>query len=357
MVTPSILFASAFGFGIALLISLGIVITKHLHGSLTLDLSTGVQKFHSAPTPRIGGIALAGGYFGVWFFLPPSIRDIWGIIGITSLPALASGVVEDFTKRVSARWRFGATIFAGLVFAIWSGYSITSIDMWGLDYFLAITGISIAFTAFAIGGMANAFNIIDGFHGLASGTLIIIFLAFATVGLRVDDPMLVEISLVMAAIMGGFFVINFPLGKLFLGDGGAYFAGFIVAVLAVMLPARNPEVSPWISLFIVSYPVTETIVSIVRRLIKQGAKTSEADSNHFHHAVHRSVVVKAADMLDMHDHKNPLTGMIMWILPLLMLGAISFCGLSTVSALSFLAISVILYLVSYRGAVGNEVEI
>ena len=109
MFISTILWASSIGFGVALLVSLGIVLTKHLHGSITLDESHGVQKVHDAPTPRVGGIALASGFFGVWFFMPADLQGIWGMIGLAGLPALVFGIAEDFTKQVSVRWRLLAT--------------------------------------------------------------------------------------------------------------------------------------------------------------------------------------------------------------------------------------------------------
>ena len=357
MVFSSIILPSAIGFGATFLISVAIVLTKSLHGSLSLDESVGVQKFHSAPTPRIGGIALAGGFFVTWFFMPDGLQRIWALIGLAGVPALAFGLIEDFTKRVSALWRMLATIFAGLLFCIATGTAISSVDIWGIDALLAIPTLSLAFTAIGIAGVANSFNIIDGFHGLASGTLVIILLSFAIVGLRIGDDFLVFATLVMAAIVAGFLVVNFPLGKLFLGDGGAYFAGFVVAVLAVMLPSRNPEVSPWISMLILAYPITEIMVSIFRRFFSEDGSPSMADSNHLHHAIHRSLSERVAHAFELPKHKNPLTGFLMWMMPMLTLIVVIFCGLDSSSAIGFLALFVVVYLIIYRDALGREVVI
>ena len=89
----------------------------------------------------------------------------------------------------------------------------------------------------------------------------------------------------------GFFVLNFSTGKIFLGDGGAYLLGFILASLAIQLPARNYDVSPWTSLIFCSYPIIETIFTIFRR-IKNRKSIHEPDNLHLHHLVSEFVGIK-----------------------------------------------------------------
>jgi UDP-N-acetylmuramyl pentapeptide phosphotransferase/UDP-N-acetylglucosamine-1-phosphate transferase len=351
---PSIYYAFFVGFSATFALSVLLVLTKHFHGKFTLDSSEGVQKFHSLPTPRIGGIALAFGYFAAWFAMESAAKDLFGIIGLAGLPALAIGLAEDITKKVSVRVRLIATMASGMIFAIVSGYTITSVEVWGLDAMLAIPVISLAFTTFAIAGAANSINLIDGFHGLASGTLVIILLAFALVGWRIGDDIFVILALTMSAIIFGFFLVNFPFGKLFLGDAGAYFAGYFVAIMAVMLPARNPEVSPWVSLLILGYPVTETIVSIVRRVLAHGAHPGEPDSNHLHHIVHRSWAKSVASTLRIPTSQNSITSVLMWVLPLITLISVNYCGFHSMSALTYLAAVVFFYLTTYRVIIAWE---
>lgn len=351
----SILLAGLWGFGAALAVSIMLVGTKHLHGAFTLDTDEGVQKVHKVPAPRVGGISLAVGYIAIWGFLDGELGRLFGLIGLAGLPALAFGMAEDITKNVGVRTRLLATITSGIIFAMLTGYTIGKVDLWGIDALLALPFVAFAFTAFAVGGVANAINIIDGFHGLASGTLIIILLSFALVGWRVGDTTLVYLALLMATIVAGFFVVNFPLGKLFLGDGGAYFAGYLVAVLAVMLPARNPEISPWVSLLILGYPVTETVVSVVRRLRDHDAHPGEPDSAHLHHIVHRNWARHTAAYLKMPEFQNALTSMYMWVLPLATLVSVALVGFQPLSALGFIAATVAFYVASYRGIIAREI--
>lgn len=338
-----------FGFLVTFIASMCAVYTKHIHGANTLDFNTGIQKMHTAPTPRIGGAAIAVGYFITLFFLEGELRALFALVGLAGLPALFFGLAEDLTKKVGVKARLLATIASGLIFAWASGYTVTHVEIAFMDALLAYPLIALAFTSFAIGGVANAINLIDGFHGLASGTLIIILLAFALVGWRVEDTTFMAFALILAAIVTGFFVVNFPLGKLFLGDAGAYFSGYLVAALAVMLPARNPEVSPWISLLILSYPVTETVTSIIRRLIDKNAHPGAPDDQHLHHIVHRNLAHKLATFTGVPKGQNAMTSLFMWVVPLLTLSALGVVSqFNAQSALLLIGVVIALYLASYR---------
>ncbi len=352
--TEEIYMAGLSGFAITFALGVILVLTKRYHGRFSFDSSEGVQKFHTAATPRVGGIAIALGYLAAWGVMEGDAKDLFGIIGLAGLPALAFGLAEDITKKVSVRIRLIATILSGMIFALLSGYTINSVDLWGVDYLLAVPVIAIAFTAFAVGGVANAINLIDGFHGLASGTLVITLLAFALVGWRVEDGTFVILALTMAAVVFGFFLVNFPLGKLFLGDAGAYFTGYFVAILAVMLPVRNPEISPWVSLLILGYPVTETIVSIVRRATSHNAHPGEPDSAHLHHIVHRNWAKSVATIIHRPASQNYITSIFMWVLPLITLVSVQFCGFEASSALLCLSIVVVFYLTTYRAIILRE---
>ncbi|MDB5859152.1 MAG: glycosyl transferase, partial [Ramlibacter sp.] len=116
------------------------------------------------------------------------------------------------------------------------------------DPLLRVAPVAVIFTAFAVGGVSKAINIIDGFHGLASGTATLCLLALACIAAHVGGAPLVLTCVIVAAPVAGFWMVNFPWGKLLLGDDGAYFAGFALAWLAVLLPIRNADVSPWASL-------------------------------------------------------------------------------------------------------------
>lgn len=342
------IYAWTSGFLVTFATAVLIVLTKPFHGFITFDDATGLQKFHTDPTPRIGGVALIFGYLTAFLILDGALKMLWGMIGLAGIPAFVFGLAEDVTRRVSVRIRLIATTASGLLFVLITGYSITYVDIWGADTLLAISAVSIAFTAFAIAGIANAINIIDGFHGLASGTVIIILSAFAIVSWRVGDTLLLELSLLLTTIVIGFFLMNFPFGKLFLGDSGAYFLGYLVATLAIMLPARNPEISPWVSLLILGYPLIETIISIIRKSKRNGHHPGAADRVHLHMLIYRSAGRRLAKKAHRPHLRSAITSTLMWGLSVVILLSVTVSDLSTLTSIVSLGIVALLYIILYR---------
>lgn len=332
----------------SLLASALIVSTQHLHGRLTLDSHAGVQKLHTKPTPRVGGIAIYLGMVLGGLSLPAQAQFLWWTICLAALPAFGFGLVEDITKRVGIVTRLLATVCSGLIFSMISGYQLTRVDLPGVDVLLSYWLPSLLFTAFAIGGIANAINIIDGVNGLASGTSIIILSGFAVVSYQVDDLEMLHICLVAAGALAGFFLLNFPMGRIFLGDAGAYTTGFILAVVAVALPQRNAELSPLIGLLALSYPVTETMVSIHRRMVREGTQPGQADRLHLHSLIYRSKALRLAHMLGAPHLRNALTGLIMMKMPLLSVGMMVVLKENTLWLMVAIGAFAALYILIYR---------
>ena len=292
--------------------SILIVITKRWHGVFTFDVFTGPQKFHRTPAPRIGGIAVFVGFWAAASMTVSPIREILFALGISSVTAFLAGLAEDLSKRISVTLRSFAMILSGLFFCLLTDYSVTRLEIPFIDTVMELHYVSIAFTAIAIAGLANAVNLIDGFHGLAAGSVIIMLSALAVVASFAGDHDLVMLAIVIVSVLSGFLLVNFPFGYVFLGDGGSYVAGFLLAALAVMLPMRNPEISAWVSLLILSYPVLETVFSAIRKTIRQGHNLSQPDRVHLHMLVYRSYARKIGKVMGSERFSNPLAGMLMW---------------------------------------------
>lgn len=307
-------FAAAAGFVASLSFCILLVLTKSWHGALSMDVNEGVQKFHSVPTPRIGGLAIMAAFGVAWLNAPPDLKSLIGLFLIAGLPAFIFGLAEDITKKVSVLMRLLATMASGLL-AWWvTDYSLTRVGVWGIDYLLSFTFVSVLFTSFAVGGVANSINIIDGFNGLASTTSTLAFAAFALVAYQVDDKQLAAISLILAACVWGFFWVNWPFGKIFLGDGGAYFVGFSLAWLAVMLIERNPQVSAFAAMVICVHPITEVLFSIYRRKIKK-MHPGHPDKMHFHSLIKQRYVRRWFSGVST-DGRNSITGLLVGLMSL-----------------------------------------
>lgn len=296
--------------GLSLAVTVVLVITKHWHGHLSLDSHTGIQKFHTEATPRVGGLPVLAGVLGAWALLPQSARLLLAPLLLAAIPAFGSGFIEDITKRVSVRTRLLCTIGSGMLACLMTGYSVRDTGIWGLDWALGFTAFSVVFTALAIGTMANAVNMIDGFNGLSAGSLVIMLAGMAAIATGVGDDALALISLVLAGAILGFAMLNWPMGKIFLGDGGAYFAGFTTAWIGVLLIGRNASVSAWAPLAVCAYPILEVFFSILRRRLRKHSP-GDADRLHLHSLVRRRITafwLPGASSLGL----NSVTGLLMW---------------------------------------------
>lgn len=155
---------------------------------------------------------------------------------------------------------------------------------------LAYPFAAIAITCFAIGGVANAFNIIDGYHGLSAMVAVIILSGIAYVVFQVSNYSIMIAALAMIGALLGFLVSNYPRGLIFLGDGGAYFVGFWIAELSVLLTSRHPEVSKWFLLLLCFYPIFETLFTIYHRVVLKGVHPGMPDTSHLHQLIYMRVV-------------------------------------------------------------------
>ncbi|MBP6777591.1 MAG: glycosyltransferase family 4 protein, partial [Piscinibacter sp.] len=161
-----------------------------------------------------------------------------------------------------------------------------------------------------------AINIIDGFNGLASMCVMMILLAVAYVALQVDDGVVLALALVGAGAVLGFFIWNYPAGLIFLGDGGAYFLGFYLSEVALLLIIRNPQVSPLFPLLAAIYPIFETVFSMYRRRLVKGRPVGMPDGAHLHSLVHRRLLRWAIGRDDASTlmRRNSMTAPYLWAL-------------------------------------------
>ena len=277
------------GWGASLGLSVLVVLTTRWHGFLSLDESAGVQKVHAHPTPRVGGLPMVLGLVVALWAGPDELRDkTWPWL-LAAIPAFAFGLAEDLTKRVGVTQRLLATMASGVLAWALTGYAVTVANVWGLDWLLQFTVVSVLFTAFAVGGMANAINIIDGLNGLASSMVLWALLGMATLAATLGDTVLASTCLLLAACVLGFFVVNWPFGKLFLGDGGSYFLGFALSWACVLLVERHDSVTAFAALLICIPPVAEVFYSVYRRKMRH-QNPGHPDRLHFHSLVKRRIM-------------------------------------------------------------------
>jgi UDP-N-acetylmuramyl pentapeptide phosphotransferase/UDP-N-acetylglucosamine-1-phosphate transferase len=310
----------ALAFLVSLLVTLLIVRYAHLHEGVSGDTDfIGVQKFHSRAVPRIGGVGILLGLTVSavqlrWSY--PAVSS--GILAIIAcgMPAFLSGLVEDLSKRVSPFVRLVCTMTAAALAYFVLHIAVTRISVPPLDFLLGYAVISCVVTVVAVAALANAINIIDGFNGLASMVAFMMFASLAYVAFQVHDPVVLSASLIMMGAVIGFFIWNFPAGLIFLGDGGAYFIGFMLAELAIMLVMRNRDVSAWFPVLLFMYPIFETCFSIYRKKFIRGISPGIPDGVHLHMLVYKRLMRWAVGAENAREltRRNSLTSPYLWLL-------------------------------------------
>ena len=359
--------ALAIAFLTSLVITLLVIRYQHLHAHVTADHDLeGVQKFHSTPVPRVGGVGIIFGVVAglcAKLFVESSEVALPGLqLLACGLPALIAGFIEDLTKKVGVKERLAATAFSALLGGYFLGAWITRLDIPGVDLLLqepviefsqralSFGGIfTIGLTTLAIAGVANAYNIIDGYNGLSGVVAIIVLLGMAYVAEQVGDRVVLITAISMVGAIAGFLIWNYPNGLIFLGDGGAYLVGFFISDLSVMLVKRNPEVSPWFPLLLSFYPIFETLFSMWRKKIHRGMSPGVPDGVHFHMLVYKRLVrwAMASQSPKEKTQRNALTSPYLWVLSsFAVIPAILFWNQSAalqVSAVLFAIFYVLLY--------------
>jgi UDP-GlcNAc:undecaprenyl-phosphate/decaprenyl-phosphate GlcNAc-1-phosphate transferase len=218
------------------------------------------QKFHDAPTPRIGGIGV---------FLACLLIMLHGKIGIFLI--------------ISPKIRLAIMLASGFL-AIWLCDAVVT----DFGFFSTPYAIGVLISFIAIVGLINGTNMIDGYNGLLGLTSVVIFSAYAIVCYQLGDTNLLTINVILVGGLVGSLVFNYPAGRIFMGDGGAYFIGFVMAVLGMMLAMRHQhELSPFFVLCCICYPVLEVIFSFTRKGLYEKISPMQPDKWHFHMLINR----------------------------------------------------------------------
>jgi len=277
--------------------ALALVATSRWHARWTGDFAeSGIQKHHVGNPPRVGLLALwlALGGFAVAsaYFSPASSASLRGLllaVALASLPVVLLGLADDVTKRITPTLRLLGSIVAGLLAIAVVGTSVGRIDLPLLGYFSVWAPIAVLLTVLMVAGFTHAMNIVDGLNGLSSGLGVLMFGATAVVASQAGDTLVASFALLCGAALLGFLFVNFPRGRIFMGDGAAYFIGFALVQAWMLLLARNLNISVWFVVAVAAHPTMETLFSIYRRRLQRGRGKSitAADRLHLHTLVYR----------------------------------------------------------------------
>lgn len=328
------------------------------YGDLTADTDlTSVQKYHVAPVPRVGGVALLLAVLVACLLVAwrePDVLLPMVLLWACALPAFFCGLAEDLTKTLSVRIRLVFMVVSGVLVYFVLDAQVTRVNIIGLDWLLGFAAVSFVATVVVIVGAVNAINIVDGYNGLAAVVSGLIFAGFAYVSYYLGDRLLLVTCVSMIGAIGGFLVWNYPKGMIFLGDGGAYFIGYMIGAVSILLLARHPNVSAWFPLLLCFYPVFETLFSIYRKGILRRQSPGVPDGVHLHMLIYKRLVrwVEAGPgSKRVQTQRNALTSPYLWVFSSLAgVPAVLFWENQPV-LIGFTALFSISYVVLYRALV------
>lgn len=244
------------------------------------------RKVHARIMPRLGGLAIFLSFLiAVAIFQPILIINENGsnfllaiIIGACII--VATGVVDDM-REISAKAKLVGQLIAALIVIFVGGIQIEMITLpfvGELNFGL----LSIPLTIIWIVGITNAINLIDGLDGLAAGVSTIALITLAVMAIIMNNMFVLAIAAILAAATIGFLFYNFHPAKIFMGDTGALFLGFMISVLALLGFKNVTVVSFIIPVIILGVPISDTFFAIVRR-VRMKKKWSDPDKSHLHH--------------------------------------------------------------------------
>jgi UDP-GlcNAc:undecaprenyl-phosphate GlcNAc-1-phosphate transferase len=243
-----------------------------------------LHQTHQAPVSRLGGIALAVTFvttlvatFFVERFQPGGTRTV---LGLSSLAMFGLGLWDDFKPLGAKKKLIGQILIAGAAF--YFGLRIEQIKnpLTGVIYELGPwAGVA---TVFWLVAMTNLINLIDGIDGLATGICLMLMCLLVYVGFH-GHPFSLCIAAGMAGALIGFLRFNFPPARIYLGDGGAYFLGFLIGALTIQSSNKGTVAAALIApIFALALPILDVSFSIVRRGMK-GLPIFRPDRRHIHH--------------------------------------------------------------------------
>ena len=266
---------------------------------IAIDTFKGIQKFHKKETSRIGGLAVFISFlfsFCLLIFTNYIINTFFTVLTFSSIFIVSSGLIEDFTKKIPPITRLAMSYLSAFLLTFFIVFNkkivilnmISALNNW-ISYLALLLFIIIIATFLAT--ITNAFNIIDGYNGLASIIALIISISFLWISYLYRDISLEIYILTFISALLGFIFWNFPKGKIFLGDGGAYFIGFTLGGLGLYITFYL-KVSPLYIISVFIYPLFEVIFSMYRKAILRKRSPFKPDGLHFHMLIYKRLLKK-----------------------------------------------------------------
>ncbi|WP_042354028.1 glycosyltransferase family 4 protein [Bacillus rubiinfantis] len=239
------------------------------------------RKVHHKIMPRLGGLAIYISFLLGIIILQPS-SSYHAAIVVGGVIILVTGILDDIFE-LSAKVKFIMQIGAALVVVFWGGVQVQFINL-PFNGYLEFGDLSIPITILWIVGVTNAINLIDGLDGLAAGVSAIALITITGMAVVMGNAYVVAMGVILIASTTGFLKYNFYPAKIFMGDSGALFLGYMISVLALLGFKNITIISFVVPIIILGVPISDTLFAIIRRLYNKNP-LSAPDKSHLHHCI------------------------------------------------------------------------
>jgi len=249
----------------------------------------GGRNIHSAPTARLGGVSLLGGFTvaALLFALPASGFDRRAVVVVGASALAGLLLTVDDIRPFRARNKFVIQLLLAIGIAA-AGLSIDRVNLGAVGVLRLAPIIAIPVTVLWLVGMQNTVNLLDGVDGLAGGVAVVVAAALllAAINRETQDPAQVVVVLLCAGLIGasiGFLLFNFYPARIFMGDGGAHFLGIALGTLSIYGIAKGAVIfALFVPLAALAVPILDTAWAIVRRR-RHRVSIGHPDTAHIHH--------------------------------------------------------------------------
>ncbi|MFA6948564.1 MAG: MraY family glycosyltransferase [Eubacteriales bacterium] len=297
-----------------------------------IDVPRDDRRMHTVPIPRMGGLAIFFGFIAATLLfcdVTPTLITIW----FGGLILVAVGILDDIFA-LNAWLKLGVQILVAFI-AVWQGETIEFINLFG--NYITLGVLEIPITVLWIVGLTNAINLIDGLDGLSCGVSAISSISLLLVMLTiVPTPPVVGIIAILTGSCLGFLPFNTNPAKIFMGDTGALFLGYTLAVLSVDGVFKlHTVVSFLIPLIIFALPLFDTTFAFCRRIL-HGHSPFHPDRGHIHHR-----------LIDMGFNQKQSVGILYAVCGILGTSAMMFTSESMIRAGIIIIVGLVIFLVDF----------
>ena len=260
---------------------------KKVYLTLSLKAYHSKQRLHQDEVPRIGGLIMYLFLTLLAFFVLDS--ELLNIILISAAPIIFIGAKEDLFHNTSPKLRLIFMILSATLFIYLLPTRLPEIDFPPLNQILSFSILKEIFFIFSILVIINGNNLIDGVNGNMTLTNIVQLAVLALLAFIMGDIYIADLCVILLIPLIIFLMFNFPFGKIFSGDAGAYFFGFAVSATTIYLFGKYNQLLSWCAVLILIYPSIELLYSFIRKKFYEGKSVFAADAKHLHSLIFRYI--------------------------------------------------------------------